>query len=93
MQRIKLKILMLLLLVMVGSQFAVANEIAAMWTRLYERARTLDQKQQIMMNIVEQHSRDVIPVLNDALDEEVRTFRNTANVTEAGRKIELMKMV
>src|SRR6056297_1277435 len=94
MQRMKFKILMIMLLmVMVGSQFAVANEIAAMWTRLYERARTLDQKQQIMMNIVEQHSRDVIPVLNDALDEEVRTFRNTANVTEAGRKIELMKMV
>src|SRR6056297_3513874 len=93
MQRIKLKILMVLLLVMVGSQFAVANEIAAMWTRLYERARTFDQIQQIMMNIVEQHNRDVIPVLTDALDEEVRTFRNTANVTEASRKIELMKMV
>lgn len=93
MQRIKLKILMLLLLVMVGSQFAVANEIAAMWTRLYERARTLDQKQQIMMNIVEQNSRDVIPVMTDALDEEVRTFRDTANVTEADRKTELMKMV
>jgi len=93
MQRIKLKILMMLLLVIVGSQFVVANEIAAMWTRLYERARTLDQKQQIMMNIVEQHSRDVIPVLTDALDEEVRTFRNTANVTEAGQKIELMEMV
>ena len=94
MQRMKFKILMIMLLmVMVGSQFAVANEIAAMWTRLYERARTLDQKQQIMMNIVEQHSRDVIPVLTDALDEEVRTFRNTANVTEAGQKIELMEMV
>lgn len=93
MQRMKLKILMMLLMVMVGSQFAVANEVAAMWTRLYERARTLDQKQQIMMNIVEQHSRDVIPVLTDALDEEVRTFRNTANVTEAAQKIELMEMV
>jgi len=94
MQRMKFKILMIMLLmVVVGSQFAVANEIAAMWTRLYERARTLDQKQQIMMNIVEQHSRDVIPVLTDALDEEVRTFRNTANVTEAGQKIELMEMV
>jgi hypothetical protein len=93
MQRIKLKILMLLLLVIVGSQFAVANEVAAVWIRLYERAQTLSQKQHIMMNIVEQHSRDVIPVLTDALDEEVRTFRNTANVTEAGRKIELMKMV
>src|SRR6056297_1385851 len=94
MQRMKFKILMIMLLmVMVGSQFAVANEIAAMWTRLYERARTLDQKQQIMMNIVEQHSRDVIPVLTDALDEEVRTFRDTANVTEADRKTELMKMV
>lgn len=93
MQRMKFKILMLLLMVMLGSQFAVANEVAAVWTRLYERAQTLSQKQQIMMNIVEQNSRDVIPVLTDALEEEVRTFRDTANVTEADRKLELMKMV
>jgi len=77
----------------VGSQFAVANEVAAIWTRLYERVRTLDQKQQIMLNIVEQHSRDMIPVLTEALDEEIRTFRNTANVTEKSKKNALMKMV
>lgn len=93
MRRIKPMILTLLLLAAVGSQFAVANEVAAIWTRLYERARTLDQKQQIMMNIVEQHSRDMIPVLTDALNEEVRTFRNTANVTEESQKNALMKMI
>lgn len=84
---------MILLLVVVGSQFAVADEVTAIWTRLYERARTLDQKQQIMVNIVEQHSRDMIPVLTEALDAELRTFRNTDNVTEESQKNELMKMV
>jgi hypothetical protein len=93
MRRIKPIILTLLLLTAVGSQFAVANEVAAIWTRLYERVRTLDQKQQIMLNIVEQHSRDMIPVLTEALDEEIRTFRNTANVTEKSKKNALMKMV
>ena len=93
MRRTKLTVLTLLLLAVVGSQFAVANEVAAIWTRLYERARTLDQKQKIMVNIVEQHSRDMIPVLTEALDEEVRTLRNTANVTEASQKNALMKMV
>lgn len=87
------KMLVILLLVVMGIQFAPANEVAAMWTRLYERADTLDQKQRIMENIVEQHSRDLIPVLTDALDEEVRTFRNTENVTEKTKKIELMRMV
>ncbi len=93
MRRTKLTVLTLLLLAVVGSQFAVANEVAAIWTRLYERARTLDQKQKIMVNIVEQHSRDMIPVLTEALDEEVRTLRNTANVTEESQKNALMKMV
>lgn len=93
MRRMKPIMLTLLLLTAVGSQFAVANEVAAIWTRLYERARTLDQKQQIMMNIVEQNSRDMIPVLTEALNEEVRTFRNTANVTAKSQKNALMKMI
>ncbi len=93
MRKTKLIVLSLLLLAVIGSQFAAANEVAAIWTRLYERARTLEQKQKIMMNIVEQHSRDMIPVLTEALDEEVRTFRNTADITEKSQKNELMKMV
>lgn len=93
MRKTKLLVLSLLLLAVIGSQFAAANEVSAIWTRLYERARTLDQKQKIMLNIVEQHSRDMIPVLTEALDEELRTFRNTANVTEESQKNELMKMV
>ncbi len=85
--------LLILLFLLIGSQFVIANEVAAIWTRLYERAQDVNQKQEIMVNIVEQHSRDLIPVLIDALDEEVRTFRNTQNVTEKTKKIELMKMV
>jgi len=70
-----------------------ANEVSAVWTRLYERAETYPQKRQIMMNIVEQHNRDMIPVLTEALDTEVRNLRNTTNLTEKSLQIDLMKMI
>ncbi len=71
----------------------MANEVSAVWTRLYERAVTYPQKQQIMLNILEQHNRELIPVLTEALDVEVRNLRNTSNITEKSMQIDLMKMV
>jgi len=70
-----------------------ASEVSAVWTRLYQRARTFPQKQQIMMNIVEQHSREMIPVLTEALGQEILTFGDTANLTENSMQTELMKVI
>src|SRR6056297_1953654 len=70
-----------------------ASEVSAVWTRLYERAVTYPQKQQIMLNILEQHDRELIPVLTEALDVEVRNLRNTSNITEKSMQIDLMRMV
>jgi hypothetical protein len=69
------------------------NEISAVWSRLYQRATTLDQKLQMMINIVEQHDRDMIPVLTGALDEQVRNLRNLTSTTERVKSSELSKMV
>jgi len=90
----KAKGLFLLLLVFgLCIQSLSANEVSAVWTRLYARARTLPQKQQIMMNIIDQHNRDMVPVLTEALDQELRNLRNTAGLTDKAMQIGLMTMV
>ncbi|HDQ15315.1 MAG TPA: PBS lyase [Sediminispirochaeta sp.] len=70
-----------------------ADESTAVWTRLYERARSYPQKQQIMMNIVEQHNREMIPVLTEALQEELDNFSNVSGVTERSMQSELMRTI
>jgi hypothetical protein len=76
-----------------GLHVLPADEVAAVWTRLYDRARNLDQKYQIMMNIVEQDSRDMVPVLTRALEEQVSNFENPRSTTEKQKQIRLTKMV
>jgi hypothetical protein len=83
----------LIMLVLLPVPSIFAGEITAVWTRLYERAVTYPQKQQIMMNIVEQNSRDMIPLLMEALDTEVRNLGNTENITEKSMQIDLMKLI
>ncbi len=83
---------MLLIAVSLVPVFA-QNEVSAVWTRLYKRATTLPQKEQILVNIVEQHSRDMIPVLQEALDERIRNLKNIQNTTEKELVLSVIKMV
>lgn len=48
---------------------ASADEVTDVWSGLYKRAKTLDQKYEIMQNIYELDNRDFIPFLREALDE------------------------
>ena len=70
-----------------------ANEVSAVWTRLFRRAITLSQKSNIMANIVEQHDRDMIPVLMEALEEQVGELENSGDVTAKFKTVEYIKMV
>ncbi len=72
---------------------AGADEVSAVWSRLYGQADTLDYKIQIMKSIIELHDRDMIPVLSDALDEQLRELNNLSSTTERGKATELTKMV
>jgi hypothetical protein len=76
-----------------GVAALTADETSAVWTRLYQRAESLEQKRQIMMNIVEQDNRDLEPVLREALAEQLSALRNTRDTTEKERQRELMKMI
>ncbi|MCK5200627.1 MAG: PBS lyase, partial [Spirochaetales bacterium] len=70
-----------------------ANEVSAVWTRLFRRASTLSQKSNIMANIVEQHNRDMIPVLMEALEEQVGELEISGDVTARLNTAEYTKMV
>ncbi len=48
---------------------SAADEVTDVWSALYKRAKTLDQKYEIMQNIYALDNRDFIPFLTEALDE------------------------
>lgn len=70
-----------------------ANEITAVWTRLYNNSVSVDQKLAIMANIVEQHDREMIPVLESALNAELINHQNIANSTVRVKTYQLMDMI
>ncbi len=85
-------ILIITVLFMVASVVS-ADEVSAVWTRLFRRASSLSQKSNIMVNIVEQHSRDMVPVLMEALDEQVGNLKNSGDVTARLQASEYTKMI
>jgi len=59
-----------------------ANEVASMWSRLYQNASTNQHRYQIMLNMVELDSRDLGPVYLEALEEQLRGYENIQETTE-----------
>ena len=47
----------------------VADEVTDVWSQIYKRAKTLDQKYEIMQDIYKLDNKDFIPFLTEALDE------------------------
>jgi len=88
-----LKFITILIVLFLVAAVLPANEVSAVWTRLFRHASSLSQKSNIMVNIVEQHNRDMIPVLMEALDEQVSSLENTGDVTVRLRTAEYTKMI
>ena len=66
----------------IASTSIAANEIGAMWARLYRNAPTNEQRYQIMVNMIEQDSRDLAPVFHEALDGQITRFQSITGTTE-----------
>ncbi|MEA1911057.1 MAG: PBS lyase [Spirochaetota bacterium] len=88
-----IKILSVIIIFMFVVSAVPANEVSAVWTRLFRRAVSLSQKSNIMENIVEQHSRDMVPVLIEALEEQVGNLENSGDVTARLQSAEYTKMI
>jgi len=93
MNKRKIKFFVVILIFIFVASAIPANEISAVWTRLFRRAVSLSQKSNIMENIVEQHSRDMVPVLMEALEEQVGNLQNSGDVTERLKTAEYTKMI
>lgn len=89
----KIKILSLILIFILVTSVIPANEVSAVWTRLFRKAVSLSQKSNIMSNIVEQHSRDMIPVLMEALEAQVESLELAGDVTERLATSDYTKMI
>lgn len=89
MKRIILGVLLLLFLT--GSIFA--SEVSSLWSRLYEAAKGIDHKYKIMLSIVEQHDRDMIPVLIQAIQDLNTGRENIRSTTERVTNYNLTTLV
>lgn len=69
------------------------NEMAMVWSRLYQRALTLEQKYAIMLNIAEMDDRDMIPLMEAALDEIVEMRNNITGPAEKALYADLTRLV
>lgn len=93
MKSMKRTVLLIVIITFLVTVSASANEVSAVWTRLYNRATSLSQKYNIMQNIVEQNSRDMIPVLEKALEDQIANFQNMGNTTSRMENTRFTKLV
>ncbi len=89
----KIKIISIILVLLLIASAVPANEVSAVWTRLFRKAGSLSQKSNIMSNIVEQHNRDMIPVLMEALEEQVGSLEDAGDVTARQKTADYTKMI
>ena len=80
----------LILFCIIGVQ---ANEVSAIWGRLYSKASSPSQQFAIMTSIIEQKDKALEPVVINALDEllnEQRNISGTTNIYQYERLIEII---
>jgi hypothetical protein len=90
---VKRIVISILLLMIIVYGAAYANEVSAVWARLYGRARSMQQQYDIMLNIVELDDRDMIPTLSSALEELLLNQRNLGSTTEKALHTRLTKLI
>jgi hypothetical protein len=88
------KILIAFVLVAVFSVSALfSDEVSAIWSRLYSRARGYEDRIMIMKGLVEIDEESIIPFLGSALQELNEARANEMSVTQNMQHIELTKLI
>lgn len=70
-----------------------AREVSEMWSRLYARAGSLEQKYAVMQNLIEQDDAGLAPTLQTALDELLRISENLKSPTERETWVQLCRII
>ncbi len=89
----KINFLASVIVLLLLSSLLYGNEVSSVWTRLFRRASSFSQKSSIMLNIIEQNDREMIPVLMEALDEQIGALQNTGDITTRVQTNEYIKMI
>ncbi len=87
------KMLLVLLIVIPFSVFSAGTEVSAVWSRLYKQADSIEYKFKIMTRITEQHSRDMAPVLIEALEDIITNRLSGGDITDRMMNNDLMSMI
>ena len=85
-----LAVLMLVFLFSITSSFLFGDEVTELWTRLYNKAQTYQQKYDVMVNIIEIQNRDIIPTLINALDELMQVVNVNKKDLEIVKKLKIL---
>ena len=88
-----MKKILLVILVCIGSGSVFANEVTAVWSRLYGQAGSFEHKIVIMNNIASLDDREIIPVLFEALKELNIERENIKGVTERTLQYQLTEII
>ena len=82
--------MIVIFLFFIGFESLFGDEVTELWTRLYNKAQSYQQKYDIMLNMVEIQSRDIIPTLVKALDELNQVVGVNKKDMEVVRKLKIL---
>lgn len=91
--RIRFSSILIALGVFAGAGILRADEVSAMWERIYGRARSIEQRVEVMTNVVERHDPVFIPFLTGVLEEINTQWRQITSTTERIEFQELTRLV
>lgn len=87
------KITLLIVLVVMTASFVPADEVTAVWSRLYRNAVSLEHRHAIMQRIADQDNRSLVPVMDEALDELILMWENLPTATERSVHRQLVNLI
>ena len=82
-----------LLMVLVCAPAVLADEVSAVWARLYSRASGYEDRIMIMKRLVEIDDTSIVPFLGSSLQALNEARENDMSITEQMQHIELTKMI
>jgi len=89
----KIRIMVVVLILILTVTAIQANENSVVWTSRFKLATTLEEKSNVIAKVVEQHDRDMIPLLTEALKEQVDNLENHGNASTRYQTTEYTKMI
>ena len=87
----RLAVLASLLCLTVGSVFA--NEVTAVWERIYRQSVSDDQRYAVMLKIMELKNKDFAPLISESLEKLFTSKIESADITKTRTKIALAKLL